>query len=73
MDRTVSRAEGLPEKQRFPVEALQKKLEITASVFAGVCAANGWRPGKVMTEAEFRQAVTSFSRAPMGAPTGKER
>ena len=43
------------------------------SVFAGVCSAQGWKPGRAVTEEEFLAAVKNFENAPMnGAHTTKE-
>ncbi len=56
------------------IEELQKKNQIKKAVFAGACAANGWRPGKQLTEAEFLAAIAKFTGAPMhgGEPRKKE-
>ena len=35
------------------------------AVFAGVCAAKEWKPGKAVTEEEFLAAVREFNAAPM--------
>lgn len=51
----------------LPIERLREECGVSRPVFAGVCAANGWRPGRVMTEAEFHAAVEAFTGAPMGA------
>lgn len=48
------------------LEALQKKHGVGRAVFAGVCAARGWRTGRAVTEAEFLEAVRAFSAASMG-------
>lgn len=60
----VRQSEQPPEL--LPVEQHRARLGIGKPVFAGVCAANGWKPGKVMTEAEFCGAVRAFTGAPMG-------
>lgn len=62
-----------PEKPLLELEALRKRHKITQPVFAGVCAANNWKPGRVMTEEAFLQAVTAFTGAPMGAAARKDR
>lgn len=69
-------AEQQPETpvQRIEVGQLRMKHNISRAVFAGVCAAQGWRAGKSVTETEFLGAVDQFTGAPMGrarAP-GKE-
>ena len=35
-------------------------------VFCGVCRAQGWRPGKEVTAAEYVAACTAFFKSPMG-------
>lgn len=36
------------------------------SVFRGVCAAEGWRPGKSVSEADYDDAVQKFLHRPVG-------
>ena len=55
---------GTAELQR--IEELRVKLKTPASIYSGVGAAKDWRPGKEVTEAEYREAVAAFSGAPMG-------
>jgi len=45
------------------IEKLKSKLKISNAVFAGVKAANGWRTGKQVTQAEFETAVDDFLNA----------
>lgn len=56
------------------VGRLRTKHNISRAVFAGVCTAQGWKPGKSVTEAEFLRAVKQFTGAPMSGATvpGKE-
>ena len=56
-----------------PVERLREKYKIGRAVYAGACAAYGWRPGKVLTGREFLDGVAAFSGTPMGGSPGKER
>lgn len=69
-------AEQQPEAptQYVEVGQLRMKCNISRAVFAGVCAAQGWRAGKCVTEAEFLGAVKQFTGAPMsgGSVLGKE-
>lgn len=69
-------AEQRPETPARYVEVgqLRMKHNISRAVFAGVCAAQGWRAGKFVTEAEFLGAVKQFTGAPMsgGPALGKE-
>ena len=54
-----------PFPELLPIEEHQERLKIKIPVFIGVCAVNGWKPGRVMTEAEFRRAAEAFTGAPM--------
>lgn len=49
-----------------PLEELRKRHRTGAALFAGVCAANGWKLGRAVTDAEFCRAAAAFRRAPMG-------
>lgn len=65
-----------PKTTRAPepleIEELRKKHKIGRAIFAGVCAANGWRPGKQISEDDFLQAVAAFAGAPAdGRPQKK--
>lgn len=48
------------------IDELRTKHKIGRAVFAGVCSAQDWKPGRAVTEAEFLTAVASFNGAPMG-------
>lgn len=61
-----------PEQPLLELDTLRKKHNITRPVFAGVCAANDWKPGKSMTEEIFLQAVAAFAGAPIGVAMRKE-
>lgn len=56
-------------EQHIEIGQLRAKHRISAAIFAGVCSAQGWKPGKTVTEAEFRSAVQAFTSAPMGRAT----
>lgn len=56
----------------FTIEQLRSEKKISRAVFAGVCAAQGWKPGKTVTEAEFLGAVQKFTSAPMGGAAHKK-
>lgn len=67
-----------PEEQArelLEIGELRKQHKISRAVFAGVCSANGWKPGKAITGEEFLAAVAKFTGAPIdGKPrTKKER
>ena len=56
----------------FTIEQLRSEKKINRAVFAGVCAAQGWKTGKTVTEAEFLAAVEKFTSAPMCGDAKKE-
>ena len=60
-----------PPLELLPIEEHQERLKIKIPVFIGVCAVNGWKPGRVMTEAEFRRAAEAFTGAPMNGKAVK--
>ena len=57
------------------IETLRTRSRTPAAVFAGVCAARGWKPGRTMTGQEYAEAVAGFTGAAMHGRTGprKER
>lgn len=57
----------------FEIGELRRKHKVGRAVFAGVCSAQGWKPGRAVTEEEFLAAVKNFENAPMnGAHSTKE-
>ncbi len=72
---TATPAAAQPEVARAPelleISELRKLNKTGKAVFAGVCAANGWAPGKTITSEEYLKAVEKFSGEPMSGP-GKE-
>lgn len=56
----------------FTIEQLRSEKKINRAVFAGVCAAEGWKPGKTVTEEELLGAVEKFTSAPMSGAAKKE-
>lgn len=56
----------------FTIEQLRSEKKINRAIFVGVCAAQGWRPGKTVTEAKFLEAVEKFTSAPMSGAAKKE-
>ena len=57
------------------IETLRTRSRTPAAVFAGVCAARGWKPGRTMTGQEYAEAVAGFTGAARDGRTGprKER
>lgn len=54
------------ETELVEVTQLQKNKNTSASVFSGICAAEGWRPGKSVSESDYDRAVKSFMNRPVG-------
>ena len=54
------------------IEQLRDEKKVKRAVFVGVCAAEGWKPGKTVTEKEFLEAVEKFTSAPMSGAAKKE-
>ena len=53
---------------------LRKKNKVGKAIFAGVCAANEWSPGKQLSEDDFLRAVAAFAGAPAsGQPRNKKK
>lgn len=50
----------------FPVEDLAKKEGFQPWYLAGLRRAAGWKPGKKVSEAEFKKAVEKFNKRPQG-------
>ena len=63
---------GAEAPEVFTIEQLRSEKKINRAVFAGVCAAEGWKPGKTVTEEEFLGAVEKFTSAPMSGAAKKE-
>lgn len=65
---------GQIEKQiQEQIEILCKKHKIKPAIYAGACAMNDWRPGKVLTEKEFLDGIAAFNQMPMNYSQRKER
>lgn len=63
-----------PQKEKTPelfeIGELRRKHRVGRAVFAGVCTAQGWKPGRAVTEDEFLAAVKNFENAPMSGAHG---
>ena len=51
-------------RNREPAEKLRDRHGTSRALFAGACAANGWRAGKALTEKEFLDGIAAFAGAP---------
>ncbi len=62
-----------PEETKVPelleITELRAKHKISRAIFDGVCADKKWKPGKIISEAEFAAAVAEFTGAPMDGST----
>ncbi|PYG86735.1 hypothetical protein LY28_02761 [Ruminiclostridium sufflavum DSM 19573] len=65
-DKTETNKNTVPAPQVVSIEELQQKKKTPAPTFSGVCAAMGWKAGKMVTENEFDAAVRKFSGSPIG-------
>ena len=76
---TKSKPEATPAAAQQPeqpqellsIDTLREKHKTPWSVFAGMCAASNWRPGKAVTEEAFLRAISDFTGAPMDGPRRK--
>lgn len=51
------------------IENLREKHGISRAVFAGACAVNGWKAGKVLTPKQFLDGIAAFTgKAMYGRP-----
>jgi hypothetical protein len=55
------------------ISELRTRQKISRAIFAGVCSANGWKPGKRVSEEEFQTAVKQFTEAPMDGKPRKKK
>ncbi len=53
------------EENYATVEELKVRHHTKASLFEGTLAACGWKPGKMVAEKEYLDAVAAFGAAPM--------
>ena len=66
---TVTEAEGhaTPDPELLDIAELRKKYHTSRAVFSGVCAVQGWKPGKLVAEADYFAAVAAFNGAPLSS------
>lgn len=62
--KTVSPEQTQAPPELLEINELKKKHKVGAAVFAGVCTANNWKPGKRITDSDFKEAVDAFLAAP---------
>ena len=55
-----------------PIEELRKKYKTGRAVFAGACAVNGWKPGKVMSDEDYVSGVAKFTEGPTNGQKTQE-
>ena len=61
----TQKPEGAAAPELVPIDKLREQHKVGR-------AANGWRPGKAMTEGEFLAAVAKFNNSPMNGRKSKE-
>lgn len=65
--------ETLKTPELLEINELCIKHRIRRAIFAGVCAAEGWAPGRRISEEAFLSSVRQFESAPMsGSPVKKK-
>ena len=63
---------GNTSQELIEIGELRTKYKTRAAVFAGVCSAQNWRPGRKVTDEEYTAAVAEFTGSPMdGRPRVK--
>lgn len=54
------------EKEHLSIETLKEKNKTSDAVYQGMCAANGWQRGKMVSQEEYRQAHQRFLNTVIG-------
>ncbi len=54
------------------IEDLKEGHDVSDAVFEGMKAANGWKPGRRVTEEEFTAACEGFRKAPIDGRKDRE-
>lgn len=54
------------EKEHLSIETLKEKNKTPDAVYQGMCAANGWQRGKMVSQEEYRQAHQRFLNTVIG-------
>ena len=60
----TQKPEGAAAPELVAIDKLREQHKVGRATYAGVCAANGWRPGKAMTEDEFLAARRQVQQQP---------
>ncbi len=60
-------------QELLDINELRTKHKVGKAIYAGVCAAQKWNPGKQISEEAFLQAVENFKTAPMDGRNAKEK
>ena len=68
----AAKADTINTQELKPIEELRKKHKTGRAVFAGACAVNGWKPGKVMTDEDYVAGVEKFTKGPTNGPKIKD-
>lgn len=68
----AAKADTINTQELKPIEELRKKHKTGRAVFAGACAVNGWKPGKVMSDEDYVAGVAKFTKGPTNGPKTQE-
>lgn len=60
------------EQQLKPIEKLRAAYKTDRAVFAGACAVNGWKHGRMLTAEEYEAGIRRFVAGPANCPAKKE-
>ena len=70
----TQKPEGAAAPELVPIDKLRERHKVGRATYAGVCAAQGWRPGRKLTEEEYAAAVEQFTGGRMdGRPGSKSK
>lgn len=64
MEQIKTKKDSPPEL--LSIEELKEKNKTPNRVFEGIKAAENWRSGKAVTEADYQKALDGFMKSPMG-------
>lgn len=67
----LEQAERTSVQQLYPVDELRMRKKISMGVFCGMCAQQGWRPGRSVSEATFDAAADQFMKGGGGGAAGR--
>lgn len=66
MEKAKGNKENFTGVVHLPIQELKRRCKTSEVVFQGVCAMNGWYPGKQITEKEYQNAIDTFLKMDVG-------